>query len=127
MFTPAKIKADLVFIASLIAVFGFSLPDSVSVALIASAGLIAAALNLGDSLLQKYAPTILPEVLGEVKTLESDVEKFLPLILPVLEQLPGKIGAEVKAAIEAIEHGPAEAGKEVTGVAKVTPSPKAKA
>lgn len=106
MFTPAKVKADLVFLASLVAVFGFSLPDSVSVALIGAAGLIAAGLNLGDSLLTKYAPTLLPEVMGEVKTLESDVEKFLPLILPVLEELPGKIGAEVKAAIEAIEHRP---------------------
>jgi hypothetical protein len=117
LWTPAKIKADLVFVASLIAVFGFKLPDSISVALIASAGLIAAGLNLGDALLEKYAPQFLPSVLGEVKTLESDVEKGLPLILPVLEQLPGKIGEEVKQAIEAIEKGP---------VAQVTKAPETK-
>lgn len=111
MFSPAKIKADLIFIASLVAVFGFKLPDSVSVALIGSAGLIAAGLNLGDSLLTKYAPTFLPSVLGEVKKGEADVGQFLPLLLPVLNELPGKIGAEVKTALEAIEHGPSEAGK----------------
>jgi hypothetical protein len=112
MFTPAKIKADLVFVASLIAVFGFSLPDSVSVALIASAGLIAAALNLGDSLLEKYAPKVLPEVFGEIKAAEADIAKFLPLVLPVLEELPGKIGVEVKQAIEKIEQGPASKAAE---------------
>ncbi len=117
-FTPAKIKADLVFAASLIAVFGFSLPDSISVALIGAAGLIAAALNFGDALLEKYAPKLFPSVLNEAKTVESDIEKFLPLILPVLEQLPGKIGEEVKKALEAVEHGPAPV---VTGGSNAPP------
>ena len=107
LFTPAKIKADLLFIASLVATFGWSLPDSVSVALIASSGLIAAALNLGDLVLEKYAPKLIPGVLGELKTAEGDAEKLVPLLLPVLQELPGKIGQEVREAIEKIEHGPA--------------------
>jgi len=108
-FTPAKIKADLLFIASLVAVFGFSIPDSISVAIVGAAGLIAAALNLGDSLLQKYAPTLLPSALGEIKTVESDLRKLLPEILPVIEALPGSIGEEVRKALETVKKGPVKA------------------
>jgi hypothetical protein len=103
LFTPAKVKADILFIASLVAVFGFNIPAAVSVALIASAGLIAAALNLGDSLIQKYDPQLIADVRRVLASIEKDATGVLPLILPLLESLPGKIGQEVAEAIKKFE------------------------
>jgi hypothetical protein len=105
-FTPTKIKADLVFVLSLVVVFGFNIPTAISAAIVGSAGLIAALLNLGELLADKYEPQLLPGVVGEIKALEGDAEKILPALLPVLEALPGKIGQEVAQAIEKIEKGP---------------------
>ena len=106
-FTPTKIKADILFVLSLIVVFGFNIPTAISAAIVGSAGLIAGLLNLGELLADKYDPKLIPGVLGEMETLESDAEKILPALLPVLEALPGKIGQEVAAAIELVEKGPA--------------------
>lgn len=115
MFTPAKIKADLVFVASLIAVFGFNIPTSISVVLVASAGLIAAALNLGDTLVTKYDPKLITDITAEIVKLEQSASGFLPLLLPMLDALPGKIGKEIAQAISKIEQGPAKGGSsEVT-------------
>lgn len=111
MLSPAKIKADLVFIASLIAVFGFNIPTAVSVALLASAGLIAAALNFGDALATKLDPNLVKDITAEIVKLEHSASGLVPLILPILNSLPGKIGEEVKKALEQIEKGPsAETG-----------------
>jgi hypothetical protein len=103
VFTPTKIKADILFALSLVVVFGFNIPTGISAAIIGSAGLIAALLNLGDSLAEKYDPKLISGFASEVHTLESDVEKVLPELLPVLAALPGKIGQEVAEAIAKIE------------------------
>jgi hypothetical protein len=109
MFTASKIKADLVFVLSLIVVFGFNIPTAISVAIVAAAGLIAAALNLGDALLNKYDPKLVTDLTAELAKLEKDAVGVLPLLLPVLEALPGKIGQEIATAIQDIEHGPTPA------------------
>jgi hypothetical protein len=109
-FTPARIKADLIFIASLVAVFGFNIPTAISVAVVGSAGLIAALLNLGDLLAEKYDPKLITDLAGELAKLEKDAAGVVPLLLPVLNALPGKVGEEVRKAVEAVEHGPS-AGK----------------
>jgi hypothetical protein len=103
--SPAKIKADILFVLSLVVVFGFNIPTAISVAIVGSAGLIAAALNLGDSLVKKYDPQLISGVTTELHALEGDAEKILPELLPVLESLPGKIGQEVAKAIELAEKG----------------------
>lgn len=105
-FTPAKVKADIVFVLALLATFGLNLSTAYGVTLIASAGLIAAAVNLGESLLKKYDPTLLSGFSTELHAVESDASKILPELLPVLEELPGKIGQEVAKALELAEKGP---------------------
>jgi hypothetical protein len=115
-FTPAKVKADITFLLALAVTFGFNLPTAYGVALIASAGVIAAALTFGDTLLKKYDPTLFSGLASEVHTLESSAEKILPELLPVLDALPGKIGQEIAAAIAKIEQGPQST--EITGKMK---------
>lgn len=115
MFTSAKIKADLVFTASLVAVFGFSIPTAVSAALLASAGLIAAALNFGDALATKLDPNLVKDITAEIVKLEHSASGLAPLILPILNSLPGKIGEEVRKAVELAEKGPAPEGDKPAG------------
>jgi len=83
-FTPAKIKADVIFAASLAATFGFKLSDSVSIALIGGAALIAAGLNFGEALLERYDPKLLAKLEGDLAGL-------------------GPVFAELKTAIEALK------------------------
>jgi hypothetical protein len=61
-FTPSKIKADVIFAASLAATFGFSIPDSVSVALIGGAAVITAGLNFGEALIERFDPNLAPKL-----------------------------------------------------------------
>jgi hypothetical protein len=97
-FTPAKIKADLVFVAALAAVFHFNLPDSVSIALIGAAALIATGLNIGEALLERFDPGLIAEATRVAHRAEAD--KLLPVIANALAGLPGSIGVEVKRALE---------------------------
>lgn len=103
MFSPTKIKADILFVLALVAVFGFNISSGVSIALVSAAGLIAAALNLGDSLAEKYDPKLITDIASELVKLEHGASSILPLLLPVLDALPGKIGKEVVEAIAKIE------------------------
>jgi hypothetical protein len=61
-FTPSKIKADVIFAASLAAASGFNLPNSVSVALISGAAVIAAGLNFGEALIERFDPKLVTQI-----------------------------------------------------------------
>lgn len=103
MFSSTKIKADIVFALSLVVVFGFNIPTAISAAIVGSAGLIAALLNLGDLLAEKYDPKLITDITSEIAKLEKSASDILPLLLPVLNALPGRIGQEVAEAIKKIE------------------------
>jgi hypothetical protein len=105
MFTPTQLKGDLAFIASIVAVFGFNIPTSISVALVGSSALICVVLNGAEKLAEAHIKvgaglsSTIAKALAEFKSL-------LPDIQAAVSSLPGKVAKEVAEAIEKIEHGP---------------------
>jgi hypothetical protein len=100
-FSPAQIKADLLFLSSIIATFGFNLTNTQTTILIGATGLITAAVNLSVAHIHvgKGITIAVEKVLTEVKGL-------LPAINALASSLPGAVGAEVRKVLETIEKGP---------------------
>jgi hypothetical protein len=106
-FTPTALKGDLAFVASLVAVFGWSIPTSISIAIVCSGALIFIVLNGVEKFAEahihigtKLAAT-LAKGLAEIKSLLPDVQV-------ALASIPGQVAAEVRKEIETIEKGPAK-------------------
>jgi hypothetical protein len=100
-FSPAQIKADLLFLLSIVATFGFNLTNIQTVALLGASGLIAAIANFAEAHIHVGAA-----ITSAVDKAVLEVKSLTPAITDLLTALPGKVAAEVKAAIELVEKGP---------------------
>lgn len=107
-FTPAKIKVDLILAFSIAAIFGFNIPQGTSIALLGAAGLIAAAVNFGEALIELLDPKLAARVLAEVRKVFPELEQAWHealLALEGLNELPGKTGQEVKQVLGVLGSG----------------------
>jgi hypothetical protein len=105
MFTPTQLKGDLAFLASLVAVFGFNIPTSVSVALVGSSALICVVLNAAEKLAEAHIHVGV-NLSATIDKALRDFKSLLPDIQAAVSSLPGKVAAEVAKAIELAEKGP---------------------
>ena len=104
-FTPTALKGDLAFVASLVAVFGWSIPTSISVAIVGSGALICVFLNGAE----KFAEAHIHVGAHLSYTIDkglSDIKSLLPDLQAALTALPGSVSAEVAKAIELVTKGP---------------------
>jgi ABC-type tungstate transport system substrate-binding protein len=108
-FSPAQIKADIVFLLSIVATFGFNLTNVQTAALLGASALIAAVVNFAEAHIHVGAA-----ITSAVDRAVTEVKSLTPAINVLLASLPGKIAAEVKAAVELAEKGPAAGGSEAT-------------
>lgn len=100
-FSPNQIKADLLFIISIVATFGFNLTNIQTVALLGASGLIAVAANFAEAHIHVGA-----KLSGSIDKVLLEVRGLLPAINQLVAGLPGQIGAEVKKVLELVEKGP---------------------
>lgn len=105
-FSPNQVKADLLFVASIAATFGFNLTNVQTGILLGATGLIAAAANFAEAHVHvgKNVTAAVEKVLAEVRGLA-------PALNQLAGSLPGAVGAEVRKVLEAVEKGPAAASK----------------
>lgn len=102
--TPADIKSALIFGIGVAATFGFKLPDAYGAALLAGSAGLAAIVNWADKLMA-FEP-----VGHAITNITHDAEHIAPVVssdlLMVLQALPGKLAAEIAAALKLIQAGP---------------------
>lgn len=113
-FTPTQLKGDLAFIASLVAVFGFNIPSSISVAIVGSGALICVVLNAAEKLAEAHIQ-VGASLSATIAKALADFKSLLPDIQAAVSALPGNVAKEVSKAIETAEKGPASTTETSTG------------
>lgn len=103
-FSPNQIKADVLFLASVAATFGFNLSNVQTTVLLGSTGLIAAVANFAEAHVH-----VGKTVAGSIDKVRAEVRALLPSINQLVGALPGQVGEEIRKALGAVEKGPAAA------------------
>lgn len=102
-FTPTQVKADLIFLFSVVATLGFNLSNALTVSLLGASALIAVGLNLAEAHIHVGA-----KLSSTVSAAVKEIRSLLPAINELAAALPGQVGAEVKKVLETVEKGPAK-------------------
>lgn len=109
-FTPAKVKADIAFIGSLVAVFGWNIPTTVSAVLIGGSALIALGINAAETLAEAHVH-IGKRVIEDAAKALSEVRAVLPAVNELTRSLPGSVGEEIRKELELLQQGPSTTAK----------------
>lgn len=107
-FTPAKVKADIIWIGALIAVFGAGVPAGISEVLVGGASLIALGINAAETFAEAHIH-VGAKVAAEIEAARRELTATLPAVNQLVASLPGEVGAKVRQELELIEHGPKKA------------------
>jgi hypothetical protein len=101
-FTPAKVKADIAFVGSLVAVFGWGVSPTVSAVLIGGASLIAVGVNAAETFAEAHIH-VGKAVTEDAARALAEVRAVLPAVNELTRSLPGHVGEQVRKELELIQ------------------------